>query len=227
MTHMDELIAEIRRTAHHRGISYNSASKAYDVYEGYLFSLIVATAAKHKARVAYEDVYGNSVQDLVFRTSPGHLFNRNVPYTHALMKFQGAPALEVHVGVRVQGRSGVLHECDVLVLPADEAHLSRSEHIAPRGSKCLLAIECKYYGSNLKIRDARNFEGLHADLGATHTLFVSNVGAPNVTKYLASRNRWEEREVVPSNMDQVGYTKNKIRESFKWYLSRHSPSTPI
>ncbi|MEU8604553.1 hypothetical protein [Streptomyces parvulus] len=58
-----------------------------------------------------------------------------------MVAFDHAPALEV----QDQGNSGVLHECDVLILPADEPALSRQMRMAPRGNKWLLAIECKYY----------------------------------------------------------------------------------
>lgn len=51
--------------------------------------------------------------------------------------------------------------------------------MAPRGNKCLLAIECKYYtASRVGIGHARNFEGLHTDLRFARNLFVSNNEEP-------------------------------------------------
>src|SRR5436190_1063046 len=82
---------------------------------------------------------------------------------------------------------GVLHECDVLVLPRAEADLSRNARIAPRGNQCLLAVECKYYVADLGLELARNFEGLHADLRAKHQLFVANTDSASVVKYLSAR----------------------------------------
>ncbi|MEV3954332.1 hypothetical protein [Streptomyces albogriseolus] len=227
MSHVRNLLGEINALIGH-GLSYTSASKAWDVYEGYLFSLVVSTAGSLGATVHYEDVDGTNVKDLVFRTSPGQIFSRVQPYTHAIVQFGHAPALEVHLGVQVQGGSRVLHECDVLVLPAEEAALSRRMSMAPRGGKCLLAIECKYYvSSQLGIGAARNFEGAITDLKPQMNLFVSNTGAPNVVKYLSARKRGYEREVVPSNVDTVGYTRAKIREAFKEFLSKHAPSIVI
>lgn len=69
------------------------------------------------------------------------------------------------MGVQVQGGSGVLRECDVVVLDADEAALCRRSRISPRASKCLLAIECKYYTTHLSLGQARGFAGLSADMG--------------------------------------------------------------
>ncbi len=228
MSPVDDLLQEIQSLLAGPGISYTSASRPWDVYEGYLFSLVVSTAGSLGASVHYEDVHGNTVNDLVFRTSPGRLYSTKHPYTHAVVEFDRAPSLEVHLGVQVQGNSGVPHECDVLILPAEEAALSRQIRMAPRGNKCLLAIECKYYAaSQLGIGHARNFDGLHSDLRTARNLFVSNTGTPSVVKYLSARKRGYEREVVPANVNTVGYTRGQIREAFKIYLGKNAPSTVI
>ncbi|MFD4393741.1 hypothetical protein [Kitasatospora sp. NPDC058478] len=226
MSKVDQLIGEIKSLLGAGTVSYDAASKLSDVYEGYVFSLIVGTASRHGATVTYEDVGGSKVGSLLFRTGPGQLYANSHPFTHAVIEFDGAPALEVHLGVYVQGTSGVLHECDVLVLPADEAALSRAQQIAPRGSTCVLIVECKYYLSNLGIGLARNFEGLRADIRTQGELFVSNIGSSSIVRYLDARGRGFERDVVP-NSPQAGYLQGEIRRTFKSYLSKHSPSTVI
>ncbi|MET9803379.1 hypothetical protein [Streptomyces sp. NPDC006368] len=226
MTAVDQLIGEIKSFLAAGALSYDAASKPSDVYEGFVFSLIVATASRHGATVTYEDVHGAKVNNLVFRTGPGHLYGDSQPFTHAVIEFDGAPALEVHLGVFVTGSSGVLHECDVLVLPAEEAALSREQDVAPRGSQSILIVECKYYVSNLGIGLARNFEGLRADIRTQSELFVSNIGSPSIVRYLDARKRGFERDVVP-NSPQAGYLQGEIRKTFKSYLNKHSPSTVI
>ncbi|WP_306368603.1 hypothetical protein [Nocardiopsis sp. CC223A] len=226
MSNINNLINEIKNLLENNATSYHSASAVSDVYEGYIFSLIVSTASRHGAAVSYENIYGEKANDLIFRTSPGQLYGDSHPFTHAVIEFYGAPALEVHLGVFVQGTSGVLHECDVLVLPAEEAALSRTQNIAPRGSQCLLIVECKYYVSNLGIGLARNFEGLRSDIRTQGELFVSNIGSPSIVRYLDARKRGFERDVVP-NSPQAGYLQAEIRKVFKSYLSKHSPSTVI
>jgi hypothetical protein len=138
----------------------------------------------------------------------------------------GQGGLLLDRGVRVQGGSGVLHECDVVVLQADEAALSRRESVAPRGSKCLLTIECKYYTSHLGIELARNFEGLHADLRAQYELSVSNTSAPNVLRYLSTRKREYEPLVAPRAPDRVQELRSQIRRAFKSYLSGYKGFSP-
>lgn len=226
MAQTDELINAIRRLVSARRISYTSASQASDVYEGFIFSLVVATASRHGARVTYEDVGGNKVNDLVLRTSPGHIYSDTQPYTHALIEFEDAPPLEVHLGVYVQGTSGILHECDILVLPAREAVLCRAQRIAPRGSQCVLIIECKYYASRLGIDNARNFEGMRADVRTQDELFVSNIGTPSIARYLNARNREFERDVLPGS-PQALYVQAEVRKAFKSFLSKNSSSTVI
>jgi hypothetical protein len=223
---VDELVAEIQNMLATNSISYHSASAVWDVYEGFIFSLVVDTASRNGAKVTYRNVKGVVVSDLVFRTSPGQLYSDSKLYTHAVVEFEGAPLLEVHVGVRVQGTSGVLHECDVLVLPSAEAEFSRAEQVAPQGSQCVLIVECKYYTSGLDIGQARKFEGLRADVRTQAELFVSNIGSSSVVRYLAARNRAFERDVVP-NTQQVIHVQAEIRNAFKRYLSKKAPSTLI
>src|SRR3954449_124772 len=121
MTAIDDLLDELSATVGRRPMSYHSASAANDIFEGYVFGLIIRAAVAAGGSVAYEDVFGSPATRLVFRTSPGMLYSTTHPYTYAVVDFPNCDPLEVHVGVRVQGRSGVLHECDVLVLPQAEA----------------------------------------------------------------------------------------------------------
>jgi hypothetical protein len=41
MTNIDDLIAELTDAVGNRTVSYNSASAAWDVYEGYAFALVI------------------------------------------------------------------------------------------------------------------------------------------------------------------------------------------
>lgn len=214
MTPVDELLAELESAVGGRPTSYNTKSAAWDIYEGFVFGLVIRAAWAAGGSVRYEDVDGNGVTRLLFRTSPGMLYSQVHPYTHAVVDFPGCDSLEVHVGVRVQGRSGVLHECDVLVLPSDEANLSRSKQVAPRGSRSLLAVECKYYATYLSLYLARGFHGLHSDLGMKHPFFVANLRAPRVERFLSYHNRSWENGVVPGTR-QATYFEGLARDAFK------------
>lgn len=227
MTTTNDLLRELRSLLQAGAISYHSSSAANDVYEGFLFSLVVATARDSGASVRYENVRGNSVNDLVFRTSPGRLYSTAQDYTHAVIQFGNqAPLLEAHVGVQVQGNSGVEHECDVLVLTEEEAKVCRQVRASPRTKQCVLAIECKYYLSNLPLGVARGFAGLKADLGQTYTIFAANTTSNSVKKYLSHRKLTQEFRAVPG-AKEVEHLRTHIREAFKSHVSRHDPSFDI
>lgn len=228
MTSVNDLLRELRT---HLGVavSYTARSQGGDVYEGFLFSLVVATARQSGAAIHYEDVHGSKVNSMVFPTSPTHLYSKTRDYTHAVIQFGQAPALEAHVGVRVQGSSGVLHECDLVVLDSDAAELCRQTRKDPLATKCLLAIECKYYtSSGLALGLARGFVGLSVDLGSrVHPLFVANIASDSVTKYLTGRPKIRrELNVVPGapEIDGVQYL---IREAFKAHVGKGDPSYRI
>ena len=225
MTRIDDLLSELTDAVGGRSISYNSSSAAWDIYEGYTFGLVIRAAIAAGSSIFYQDRYGSRVTKLLFRTSPGMLYSTAHPYTHAILSFPGCDPLELHVGVRVQGKSGVLHECDVLVLPVEEANLSRSRNVAPRGTRSLIAIECKYYASHLSLQLARAFHGLHSDLGLKYPFFVTNLRAQRVERYLTYHNRSWENGVIPHSREAV-YFEGLIRESFKKYQSARGALAP-
>lgn len=226
MTRVGDLLAELRATLGAHTVSYSSASAANDVYEGFVFSLVVATAAEAGAVVHYEDVRKRATGDLVFRTSPGRLHSTTRPYTHAVVQFAGTPALEVHVGVFVQGNSRVSHECDVLVLHGDEADECRRTGMLPRTRKCVLAIECKHYVGHLPLGQARGFVGLADDLGKTASVFVTNTSSDSVVRYLSHRGEGWEHHVVPT-APQLDHLRSTIRMAFRNHVSKHNPRLRI
>ncbi|NHC15958.1 hypothetical protein [Motilibacter deserti] len=225
MTGVDDLLRELQAVLGTRASNYNSASAANDVYEGYVFGIVLRAAVAAGGRIDFRDVHGAVPSRLVFRTSPGMLSSTTHPYTHAVVTFSDCDPLEVHVGVRVQGRSRVLHECDVLVLPADEAALSRTKQVAPRGIRCLLGVECKYYATHLALHLARGFHGLHSDLGLLHPFFVANIGAPRIQRYLSHHKRKWEVDVLPGG-NAARYLEGQFREAFKTYIAMRGTLAP-
>jgi hypothetical protein len=226
VTAIDDLLADLTAAIGGRATTYNTRSAAWDVYEGFVFGLVVRAAVAAGGTATYEDVHGNpATTRLVFRTSPGMLHSTAHDYTHAVINLPDCDPLEVHVGVRVQGRSGVLHECDVLVLPSTEAVLARTKSVAPRGARSLLAVECKYYTSYLSLYLARGFHGLHSDLGLKHPFFVANIRAARIERYLSYHHRRWENGVMPSTSEAT-YLEGLIRDAFKQHIAVRGTLTP-
>jgi hypothetical protein len=190
-----------------------------DLYEAYVWNLVLRAAADENGNVQLQDRNGNSTAQLIFRRSPGKISAITNPlYTHARIEFLDAPPLEVHVGVRVQGRSGVLHECDVLVLTEQEAQACRDQDRHPRNQHVVLAIECKYYiASNPKPDLGRSFLGLTQEIRARDCHFVINTGAEAIRKLLSHYDRRASKNVESGSADNQ-FARAKFRavfESFK------------
>ena len=165
------LLTEIRNALGSAAIpDLTSASAVNDVYEAYLFSLVLRAARVENAAVTFHSISGVPPTPFVFRTSPGYLNSRRRNYGYAVIQFPGCPILEAHAGVRVSGHSAVLHECDVSVLWKTEADIcrSRAELVAPRSHKVVIALEAKYYTTDLALHLGRAFLGLVRDLSLIH-----------------------------------------------------------
>jgi hypothetical protein len=216
MTVVDELLNEIGAILG-PSVTPNltSASNASDVFEAYVLSLVVEAAQTEGAIITYRDVLGNASNVFVFRTSPGYIFSSNRPYTHAELTFPGRPPLEAHVGVRVAGKSQVLHEADVAVIEHAEAETCRLRGVPPRSSKLVLAIECKFYSTPLHLHLAREFIGLTADLSAGSSIFVTNSGSSSLERLLTARNRDWEHNLSPTMSNEVSRLRHRIQDAFK------------
>jgi hypothetical protein len=194
------------------------ASAASDIFEAYIFSLLLEAARTETAAISFEDVNGKTPTIFTFRTSPGFIFSRTQDYTHAVITFSGRPLLEAHLGVYVEGASGVLHECDVVVVDRSEARACRINQASPRSAKVLIATECKFYAATPSLGLGRGFLGLISDITAKDSFFVMNRKAPSIERLLARRRRHTCREsIIPANTDDVDLLMNSFRSAFREY----------
>lgn len=81
---------------------------------------------------------------------------------------------EVHTGVKVMGHSGVAHEADLLVLPAEEAQTARDRKRAPRHRHVYLVGECKFYADKLGLPLGRAFVGLASEIRRGDLVLLTN-----------------------------------------------------
>jgi len=203
--------------------SLTSASAADDIYEAYLFSIVISAARLEGAAVRYLCVSGGRPDIFVFRTGPGHIGSRVHNYGYGEIEFAGCPVLEAHVGVRVSGHSNVLHECDISVLLKEEADVCRAGGpalIAPRSSKVLIAIEAKYFTKDIPLSLGRGFLGLTRDLSADRVFFVANRGGRSVEKLLSHKKQLWEHQISPFDQVSVTRLRNAFQTAFKDYKAR-------
>ncbi len=217
------LLAEIQATMTSSvSPSLTPESNSSDIYEAYVFSLVLRAALAEDATIEYCDIHGNLPTEFVFRTSPGYLYSTVQNYCHAVISFAGKPPLEAHLGVRVAGKSKVLHECDVAVLYQSEADACRSQQVVPRCSKVLIAIECKFYAADLPLILARSFLGLQDDLAVKDSFMVYNTSSSSSEQLLTERRRGWEHLCVPSNAHKVDRIHHSLIQAFKKFKSSKS-----
>jgi hypothetical protein len=204
--------------------SLTAGSAADDLYEAYLFTLVISAAKAEGGSITYRCINGGFPNPFIFRTSPGYIGSRQHNYGYAEIEFTGCPILEAHVGIRVSGHSNVLHECDISVLLKDEADLCRAgpDLIAPRSSKIVIAIEAKYYTRDVPLHLGRSFLGLTRDLSADRVFFVANRSGRSVEKLLSHKKQLWERPINPSETVAVTRLRNALQTAFKDYQARMS-----
>ncbi|PWU21064.1 MAG: hypothetical protein C5B50_02650 [Verrucomicrobia bacterium] len=200
---------------------FSTRTAACDSYEVFVFSLVIDAARRVGAQISYRSI-GISAPfngQFTFRTGPGNIYSRAYPYTYARIEFSGHGTLEVHVGIYAAGVSGVRHECDVAVLPFDEAENCRRQRVHPRCSELWLAAECKFYSSELSIDLGRSFLGLVKEIHQDSRFFVTNSSSETLEKLLAHHKiRWQ-RKLVPGNADLVNRLRSLFEEVFQNYLA--------
>jgi hypothetical protein len=216
----DELFDEIRGgLAIAVDPTLSSYAAASDLFEAYVFTLVLRAAQTEGASVTYRNPKGSVANTFVFRTSPGYIWSTSRPYTYAELNFPQSEALEAHLGVRVAGKSGVLHEFDVCVIRQSEAETARQNQVHPRSAKCIIGVECKFYTTPLMLALARAFIGLGTDVSTRNTIFVTNTKSESVEKLLTARDRQWANRVAPGATIDVERLRNELQTAFKYFRS--------
>jgi hypothetical protein len=218
--HLDsDLLARIAQLLGHAPLppGANSSTRNNDLFEQYVFGILVDAARAEGASVSYRTADGRRTSRLCFRISPGWIYRNGPGYTHGLIAFDNKIPLEAHIGIRVRGSSEVEHECDIVALLADHAIECRLSSVSPASKAALVAIECKHLSASTDLDYARSFIGLARDLTAKHEFFVTNSSSRSVERLLHEQHLKWERNVRPLHSDVQGKLRSAFREVFKGY----------
>jgi hypothetical protein len=188
-----------------------------DVFELYVFGLILEAARREQATVTYENVNGPFQGVATFRTTPGRIWSQSDSYTHAVLQFPHRPTLEVHLGIYLEGKSSRVHESDVVVLPRSEALSCRTDEVHPKFNRSLCAVECKFYDQPLGINLGRSFIGLSAEFGTERAFFVMNQSEGTIGRLLDEHKRKWEHSIVPPSINNVSRFIGSVQTVFKSY----------
>jgi hypothetical protein len=233
----DALLAEIESKLGRALIpTYCRKAKAWDLFEAFVFSIILQAAIEEGAETPIEfyDTSGKVSSDILFRTSPGYI-NEIEKYTHALLKFptgkktstgeQKKLEFEVHIGIYSSGSSGVAQECDVAVLlkiEGDRCRRIKSQKAVVKSVNILIGVECKcYQKSNISLGSGRSFLGLVQDLSSKgEYYFVFNGIKPSVEKLLSHYDKGWEHNLSPSSKKEVERLRYSFQNRFKYLKAK-------
>jgi hypothetical protein len=85
----------------------------------------------------------------------------------------------------------------------------------------VIAIEAKYYSTDLALHLGRSFLGLVRDISAHNALFVINREARSIERLLAHKKEQWEHNVVPSQPTAVSRFTNIIQKAFANFRARY------
>lgn len=162
-----------------------SSTRIDKIYEIYVISLVLKTLQNLGAQISIRDINNNVTNNLVFRLAPGAIWSptNNAGFINFLYN---GNEYELQNGVRIQGKSKVLHEADISIIEKDEAVNCRQNQIHPRSSKVKLLIECKFYGNNLPLNLGREFLGLSTEFNGRIKTITSNSSSDEIFNLIRS-----------------------------------------
>jgi hypothetical protein len=216
VTTVGDMLADVRAALPAAvAVNFTVATAPWDLFEAYVFSQVVVAARSDGYVITYVRLQPGPPPQFVFRRGFGSIWSTRFSFVKAM--YAPASGLEVHVGVRVEGQSGVAHEADVSVLLGTEAAVARRERFAPRARGCILAFECKYYFSGLDLSILREYLGLTTDLRShhVHQWLVSNVSHPELPTLMKHHNRFWADDVLPGSRGE-----HNLRQQIEPALNR-------
>ncbi len=193
-TMLTALRAQIGRLA---AAGYSNASAVEDVYEGFVWWEVIAVARSLGWTLALQNVSGGVLR---LRCGPGNIYS-TTPFSYACLTCLGHDPLEVHLGIAVEGRSGVAHEFDVVVLTAAGANAARAALRDPKWSDVRVHVECKVFQDKLSLGLGRAMWGLSADcrLRLKGGIATNAKRTDSVSALLGKHGNFYRSEVLPSS----------------------------
>lgn len=192
----DELVTAVEHAIGALSTTYKGSANESDLYEAALLTCAVAATETAGGDVVLMMNGLSYAGPIIFRTGPGNLWSPD--FTYARAGFAGGAELEVHLGVKVVGASGVAHECDIAVIDAGECDRCRALGVHPRRSRVIAALEAKHYAASPGIGVGRGFLGLSQEIGGAKCFLVFPAQASSSLATMIAR-KYPEcfPEVVP------------------------------
>lgn len=195
---------------------YSSGAAIDDAYEALVWWRMVRAAESLGWTRTLLSPSGPVTNDFVFRAGPGNIYSPE-NFTYAQLDHADWPSLEVHLGIKIAGRSTVAHEFDVVALTKTGADAARSQNKNPLFTDVAAHAECKFYAGKVGLGLARGLWGLSADcrLRRRGGLVTNGAEADSPKSLLGKHGTYYRTGIVPtstSGLDQV------LAQRLTWWL---------
>ncbi|MBZ9752699.1 hypothetical protein K7W42_17795 [Deinococcus sp. HMF7604] len=177
-----KLLREINKTI--RNVQTNGGkviSVGNDIYEVVVF---VRTAKAINSRFSTNVNYINRTHGVfVARGAPGKISNQ--AFSYAAFSANGK-SHEIHLGITIEGFSGVGHEADISIINQTECDSARRIGREVTRIQCCLVVECKFYSSNLSLHIGRGLIGYGMEINGPNLALATNSKCDSIDALLNS-----------------------------------------
>lgn len=179
------------------------------LYEIFVLSCVARALRSIGATLVAKDSKDVPTTTLRFRLAPGLIYSPTTAPSFIEVS-RNKRKYELHGGLRIKGRSGVLHELDVCVIDRKAAVKCRLKKTAPSNGHVKLLVECKFLGKPTFPLDlGREFVGLGAEFSLRIKTIVSNTSNDEVHD-LVTKHKSTENFLISA------YPKAKVDLFVKW-----------
>lgn len=181
---------------------YSSRTKVDKLYEAYILSCVVKALINLNCTLEARDNNDTVTTNFLFRLKPGYIFSPTTSSSFVHILYNNKQ-YELHSGVRVSGKSSVLHEMDVAIIEKNEADSCRNQSRHPRPTKLKFLAECKFYGSDLPLNIGREYLGLCSEFSIRVKSIVSNAGSNSIHKLLTTHRQTSNFNLTPLQPNEI------------------------
>lgn len=195
------------------------ASLPEKLYEIYILTCVMRALSKIGAIMEVRDMNDNPTDQFVVRLGPGLIYSPATSPGFIFVEY-GGQEYELHNGMRVAGRSKVLHEHDVSIIKREDAQRCRANRVSPSQNHCKLLIECKFYGSELPLHLGREYLGLMSEFSLRVKTMVSNTASAEIQKLVTSHRGTVNFGVKPTESRSVEMLEAWLAKELEMALGR-------
>jgi hypothetical protein len=161
------------------------------IYEVFVLSCVARALRDIGGALVAKDSEDNATNTLTFRLAPGLIYSPTTAPGFIVVTIKNKQ-YELQNGLRIKGRSGVLHELDVCLIKRDAAMKCRANSQDLSQGHVRLLIECKFLGNpTFPLELGREFVGLGAEFSLRIKTLVSNSSNDQVHDLVAKHRSTE------------------------------------